>query len=134
MDISAGPLTVEHCEIDGLGAAGETNFGCLLRGGVTSIWKCNWRFDCQSDFINSTTANLLAAYNLFDTLGFQEGAHADAIQFCGSGTADKTAILFNTFIQTKITPSGISSFVDLDTQLASDATMNNPIVECNCDV
>jgi hypothetical protein len=133
MDISAGPLTVEYCEINGLGSSGETKFGCLafLRGGVTSTWKYNWFFNCQSDFINLTTADLVALCNLFDTLGFQAGAHADAIQFCGSGTANNIAIVFNTFIQTKITPSGISSFVDLETQLASDATMNNPIVACN---
>jgi hypothetical protein len=129
-----GPLTVEFCEIDGLGEAGETKFGCLafLRDGVTSTWKYNWLRRAQNDFIDLTTADIDARFNLFDTMGYAVGAHADAIQFAGDGTADNIKILFNTYVHTAATSSGLSSFIDLETQIgAGNQTMNNPEIAYN---
>lgn len=129
-----GPLTVEYCEIDGLGEAGETEFGCLafLRTGVTSTWKYNWLRRAQNDFIDLTTADIDARFNLFDTMGYGVGAHADAIQFAGDGTADNIKILFNTYVHIAATNSGLSSFIDLETQIGSgNQRMNNPEIAYN---
>jgi hypothetical protein len=132
--MDAGPLTVEYCEIDGLGAAGETVFGCLafLKTEVNSTWKYNWLHSAQNDFIDLSTSDIDARFNLFDTMGYAEGAHADAIQFAGDGIANNIRILFNTYVHTKATMSGPSSFIDLETQVGSGTQMmNDPEIAYN---
>jgi hypothetical protein len=129
-----GPLTVEFCEVDGLGEAGETQFGCLafLRTGVSSTWRYNWLRRAPNDFIDLSTSDIDARFNLFDTMGYATGAHADAIQFAGDGTANNIKIFFNTFVQTAITEAGPSSFIDLETQIgAGGQMMNDPEVAYN---
>jgi hypothetical protein len=132
--IDTGPLTVQYCEIDGLGLAGETVFGCLafLRTGVTSTWKYNWLHSAQNDFIDLSTSDIDARFNLFDTMGYGVGAHADAIQFAGDGTANNIELLFNTYVHMVVTNSSPSSFLDLETQIGSGTqVMNNPEVAYN---
>jgi len=131
--IDTGALTVQYCEIDGLGARGETEFGCLafLGSGVTSTWKYNWMHDSQNDFIDLHTSDIVAAFNLFDTMGYAVGAHADSIQFAGGGTANNISIKFNTYVQRVATNAGPSSFIDLETQIDAGAQMNNPEVAYN---
>jgi hypothetical protein len=131
--IDTGRLTVQYCEIDGLGAAGETIFGCLafLGAGVTSTWKYSWIHDSQNDFIDLQTSDITAWFNLFDTMGYAVGAHADSIQFAGAGTANNISIKFNTYVHRIATKSSPSSFIDLETQIDAGATMNNPEVAYN---
>jgi hypothetical protein len=132
--MDAGPLTVEYCEIDGLGAAGETVFGCLAYLGteVGSTWKYNWLHSAQNDFIDLSTSDIDARFNLFDTMGYAEDAHADAIQFAGDGIANDIRILFNTYVHTRATMSSPSSFIDLETQVGSGTQrMNNPEIAYN---
>jgi hypothetical protein len=134
IDIDTGPLTVQYCEIDGLGSGGEVVFGCLvfLRAGVTSIWRYNWLHNAQNDFIDLSTSDIDARFNLFDTMGYAPGAHADAIQFAGDGTANNIRLFFNTYVHTSVTASSPSSFLDLETQVgAGHQVMNNPEVAFN---
>jgi hypothetical protein len=133
LDIDRGPLTVQYCEIDGLGVAGEAVFGCLafLRAGVTSKWRYNWLYNALNDFIDLNTADIDARFNLFDTMGYGVGAHADAIQFAGDGAANKIKLLFNTYVHTALTSSGPSSFIDLETQAGTNLLMNGPEVAYN---
>jgi hypothetical protein len=134
MDMDAGPVTVDYCEIDGLGLRGETTFGCLafLRSGVTSTWKYNWLRRAQNDFIDLSTSDIDARFNLFDTMGYAAGAHADAVQFAGDGAAENIRILFNTYVHTAGTRSSPSSFIDLETQVGSGKQiMRNPEVAFN---
>jgi hypothetical protein len=114
--------------------AGETVFGCLafLRTGVTSTWKYNWLRSAQNDFIDLNTSDIDARFKLFDTMGFGRGAHADAIQFAGDGTANNIKLLFNTYVHMVVTNSSPSSFLDLETQIGSGTqVMNNPEVAYN---
>jgi large repetitive protein len=134
IDMDAGPVTIEYCEIDGLGLEGETAFGCLafLRTGVTSTWKYNWLRRAQNDFIDLSTSDIDVRFNLFDTMGYADGAHADAVQFAGDGIANHIRILFNTYVHTAVTNSSPSSFIDLETQVGSgNQVMNNPEIAYN---
>lgn len=134
IDVDTGPITVEYCEIDGLGVRGETVFGCLafLRTGVTSTWRYNWLRRAQNDFIDLSTSDIDVRFNLFDTMGYAVGAHADAIQFAGDGIAENIHILFNTYVHTAVTNSSPSSFIDLETQAgAGRPVMRDPEVAYN---
>jgi len=134
IDVETGPLTVRYCEIDGLGSEGETVFGCLafLRAGVTSSWKYNWLHSAQNDFIDLATSDIDARFNLFDTMGYEAGAHADAIQFAGDGTANNIKIMFNTYVHMVATKASPSSFIDVETQLGTGTqVMNGPEVAYN---
>jgi hypothetical protein len=133
LDIDRGPITVEYCEIDGLGLAGETVFGCLafLREGVSSKWRYNWLYNALNDFIDLSTSDIDARFNLFDTMGYGTGAHADAIQFAGDGTANNIKLLFNTYVHTARTSSSPSSFIDLETQAGTMPSMDRAEVAYN---
>jgi hypothetical protein len=125
-------LTVKYCEIDGLGAAGETVFGALafLGSSVTSTWLYNWIHDSEADMLQVNTVDMLAKYNLFDTMGYSLGAHSDAIQFGGPGTANNVDLEFNTYVQRIVTTEGPSSFLDVEVQTGGTA-INNPIIAYN---
>jgi hypothetical protein len=117
-----------------LGLSGETTFGCLafLRNGVTSTWRYNWLRRAQNDFIDLSTSDIDVRFNLFDTMGFAVGAHADAVQFAGDGVAENIRILFNTYIHTAATHSSPSSFIDLETQVGSGKqVMESPEIAYN---
>ena len=133
MNKNSGPLTVNYCEINGLGSSGETLFGTLIlmQDNVKGTFKYNWMHDCQNDIIDMTTNDITAAFNLFDTMGYEAGAHADSIQFAGAGTANNISIKFNTYLQRVATRAGPSSFIDLETQIDAGAKMNNPEVAYN---
>ena len=133
LDIDRGPLTIQYCEIDGLGIAGERVFGCLafLREGVTSTWRYNWLYKASNDFIDLSTSDIDARFNLFDTMGYAPGAHADAIQFAGEGTAQNIKLLFNTYVHTAPTSSSPSSFIDLETQVGANPSMSRPELAYN---
>jgi hypothetical protein len=133
MNTSSGPLTMNYCDVNGLGASGETTFGTLvfMQDNVKGVFKYNWLHDCLNDIIDMTTNDITAWFNLFDTMGYGVGAHADGIQFAGGGTANNISIKFNTYVHRIATNSSPSSFIDLETQIDAGATMNNPEVAYN---
>lgn len=132
VDTAGGLVTLLYNKFDGLGGSGETTFGALviLGAGVSVIAKYNWFKDAPNDFLDMGTADTLIAYNLFDTSSYESGAHGDALQFVGNGTANSFLVQFNTYVHNAPTVSGISSFIDFETQ-TSGATMNNPVVQNN---
>lgn len=126
-------VTVKYCEIDGLGAAGETTFGTLilLQTGVTLTFQYNYIHDSQNDMIDVTTVDIDSRWNLFDTMGYEVGAHADSIQMAGDGTANNVKLLFNTYVHRLVTTSSPSSFLDVETQVGTAPVINNPEIAYN---
>src|SRR3984893_7488377 len=119
MNTSSGPLTMNYCDVNGLGASGETTFGTLvfMHDNVKGVFKYKWIHDCLNDIIDMTTNDITAWFNLFDTMGYGVGAHADGIQFAGGGTANNISIKFNTYVHRIATNSSPSTFIDLETQI-----------------
>lgn len=132
-ETSDSTVTLLYNEFDGLGANAETDFGAivLLQTGVKLIAKYNYFKDAGSDVIDMTTQDCTLLYNLFDTMGWSVGAHADAIQFAGDGTANNVNIMYNTYVQSSLGVEGPSSFIDLELQTSSTAEMHNAEVAYN---